>query len=43
MQPVTIRLPDDTHRTLSDEADESGRSMSDVVREYVAKLWTTTS
>ena len=38
MEPVTIRLPDDTYRTLKAEADESGRSMSEMVRHYVERL-----
>lgn len=37
MQPVTIRIPDDTHSTLSEEADESGRSMSEIGREYIER------
>ncbi|WP_122090355.1 ribbon-helix-helix protein, CopG family [Halalkalicoccus subterraneus] len=37
MEPVTIRIPDDTYRTLAEEADESGRSMSEVVRERVER------
>lgn len=37
MEPVTIRLPDDTHRTLADEAKENDMSMSAVAREYVRK------
>ena len=37
MEPVTVRLPDDTYRTLKAEADESGRSMSEVVRERVER------
>lgn len=37
MQPVTIRLPDDTHRILAEEADERDISMSEAVREYIEK------
>lgn len=33
MQSATIWLPDDTHRILSDEGDESGRSLSEVVHD----------
>lgn len=37
MEPITIRIPTDTHRTLVDEADESDASMSEVAREYIEK------
>lgn len=37
MEPVTVRIPDDTYRILSEEADESDRSLSEVVRERVER------
>lgn len=37
MHVVTSRIPDDTYRKLADEADETDRSMSELVREYVEK------
>lgn len=37
MQPVTIRIPDDTYRVLAEEADKNDRSMSEVVRARVEK------
>lgn len=37
MQPVTIRIPDDTYRTLKTESDERDASMSEVCRERIEK------
>lgn len=37
MRPITIRIDEDTHRILSDEADERGVSVSAVAREKIER------
>lgn len=37
MAPITIRIADDTYRTIAEEADVRDASMSEIGREYVEK------
>jgi plasmid stability protein len=35
VRPVVVRLPDETHAALKAEADRTGRSVSELVREAI--------